>query len=208
MATLVLRAGNSERPAIQNEAQRLTLARGQVVRIDDVLSLFPDISPPAASFYLWVGVESDQAIVTSRTFTASPGGAAGTLGQGIQAVELSDLPPAGTSHVVPLSPDNDRVRSNIGVVNADETETGFVLRIRSETGEILGELSFDLPAASWSQFNGVFASLGLTPVDRAYAEVMTTAAGGHAGTALFAVYSSLVDNSTGDASTVLAKRLQ
>ncbi len=197
-ATFVFRAGNVDRPAAEAGAYSVNVNRGQVVRIDDVLSHFPDVAPPAALFYSWDGVEPEDAVVTSRTSTAVPGGAAGSLGQGIQGINLQDLPAAGTSHVVPLSPNNDRIRSNLGVVNADASPADFVARIRSENGVVQGELQFTLPAGSWRQFNGVFGSFGLAAVDGAYAEVVSTSANGQPGTPLFAIYSSLVDNNSGD----------
>ncbi len=198
-ATLVLRAGNTGRPADEVEAHSVSVARGQVVRIDDVLSLFPEVSPPAALFYSWLGVEPDQGVITSRTFTAAPGSAPGTLGQGIVGINLLDLPQAGTSHVVPLSPDTDLVRSNLGIVNADTSEAAFVVRIHSEDGSVVAQREYTLPAGSWRQINGVFASFGMAPVDRAFAEVVSTPAGGQqSGTPLFAIYASLVDNSSGD----------
>jgi len=203
-ATLTLRAGNETVPASQVEALEVTVPRGRVTRIDDVLASFPEITPPAALLYAWDGVDPERAVVTSRTFTAAPGGSAGTLGQGIPGISLGLLPTATTSQIVPLSPDESMVRSNLGVVNAGEEEAAVLVRLRSETGAVLAEERFALAAGAWRQLSRVFDEVGIPAAARAYAEVK--AEGSTA--ALLAAYSSLVDNATGDPTYLAAQWAQ
>jgi len=196
--TLTLYAGNQDQPAYADVSYQVSVPSGQVVRIDDILARFPAVDPPTALFYKWDGIDPGDGLVTTRTFTAAPGGAAGTLGQGIIGIDIDELPPPGASHVVPLTPDIDRYRANLGVVNAGSSEVDFVLRIRNRYGNIAHESFFSLAAGSWRQFNRVFNALGIGPVDRAYAEVSAVANAAGSATARFAVYTSLVDNDSGD----------
>jgi outer membrane protein assembly factor BamB len=194
-ATLLLRAGNEARPAAEVQAVSVTVPRGEVVRVDDVLARFPEVAPPAAVFYTWQGVEASDGVVTSRTFTAAAGGAAGTLGQGIPGVDLAALPGGSTSQVVPLSPDETRMRSNVGLVNAGSASADLLLRLHDESGTVLVEAPLTLPGGSWRQLSRVFDVLGVAPVAHAYVEVEPA---GGAGAPVFALYASLVDNGSGD----------
>lgn len=196
--TLTFYAGNQDQPASADASYTVGVPPGQVVRIDNILARFPEVSPPAALFYSWEGIDPGDGLVTTRTFTAAPGGAPGTLGQGIIGIDLDELPPPGESHVVPLTPDIERYRANLGVVNAGSSEADFVLRIRNQYGSIVHESSFSLAAGSWRQFNRVFNALGINPVERAYAEVAAVEKKDSSATARFAVYASLVDNDSGD----------
>ncbi len=203
-ATLTLRAGNEAVPASAVQPLEVTVPRGRVVRLDDVLASFPEVAPPAALLYAWDGVDPERAVVTSRTFTAASGGAAGTLGQGIPGVDLALLPTATTSQIVPLSPDEGLVRSNLGVVNAGNAEAAVLVRLRSESGSVLAESRFTLAAGAWRQLSRVFDAVGIPPAARAYAEVKAEGAT----SALLAVYASLVDNATGDPTYLAAQVAQ
>lgn len=196
--TLTFYAGNQGRPASADASYQVNVPAGQVLRIDDILARFPDVDPPAALFYTWDGIDPGDGLVTTRTFTRAPSGAPGTFGQGIIGIDISELPPPGESHVVPLTPDTERYRANLGVVNAGSSEADFVLRIHGEHGTTVHEYSFSLAAGSWRQFNRVFDALGIDPVERAYAEVAAVAGKGASATARFAIYASLVDNDSGD----------
>lgn len=196
--TLTLYAGNQGHPADPDRSFQIEVPSGQVVRIDDILARFPAVEPPAALFYKWDGLDPSDGLVTTRTFTAAPGGSAGTLGQGIIGIDIDELPPPGSSHVVPLTPDIERYRANLGVVNAGSGEVDFALRIRNRYGAIEHESFFSLSAGSWRQFNRIFSTLGIEPIDRAFAEVAPIANAGGSATARFAIYTSLVDNDSGD----------
>lgn len=197
-ATLTFYAGNQAQPASADASYQVVVPEGNVVRIDDILSHFPDVEPPAALFYAWEGIDPADGLVTSRTFTNAPDGALGTLGQGIIGIDLDELPPPGTSHIVPLSPDTERYRVNLGVVNAGSSTVDLVLRIHDPQGNVVHQHPFSLSAGSWYQFNRVFDALGIEPVERAYAEVAAVSKTGSSAAARFAIYASLVDNDTGD----------
>ena len=201
-ATLILRAGNEALPAGQVAPVEVAVPRGRVVRVDDVLARFPQVAPPAAVLYRWEGVEPDRAVVASRTFTSAPGGGAGTLGQGIPGIDLEALPAAAASQVVPLSVDESRVRSNLGVANAGDAATEVRVRVRSASGAVLGEMRCTLAAGAWRQLNRVLDLVGVTTAPGLYAEV---SAEGPAGARL-AVYASLVDNATGDPTYMAAQQ--
>jgi len=195
-ANLTLCAGNEELPAPDAGVLMVTVHRGQVVRLDDVLSTFGDLTPPAALFYAWEGIDAGDGAVTSRTYTVAADVAGGTLGQGIPGIDVGSLPAASVSQVVPLSPDESSIRSNVGVANAGTAAAEVLVRLRSEGGAVLGEYVFSLPAGGWRQLGRVFDVVGTTPQPRSYAEVLALDSGG--GQALLAVYASLVDNTSGD----------
>jgi outer membrane protein assembly factor BamB len=195
---LTLYAGNEERPASSDATFVVDVPAGQVVRLDDVLSHFPDVDPPAALFYTWEGIDPGDGLVATRTFTRAPGGQPGTLGQGIIGVDIDQLPPPGESHVVPLAPDTRRFRTNLGVVNVGSGDAALMLRLHDQGGAVIHTTEFNLSAGSWRQFNRVFSEVGIEPVEGGYAEVAPVAAGSGSGAARFVIYASLVDNATGD----------
>jgi outer membrane protein assembly factor BamB len=194
-ATLTLMAGNESQPADASHALTITVPGGEVVRIDDVLTRIGGISPPAALFYRWSGIAPEQGVVTSRTATAAPGGAPGTLGQGIVGVVLAELPVVGSAPIVPLADDAARFRSNLGVVNGAGRGAELMVVIHAADGQVLAEQELTLAPWSWRQVNSVLAGHGLTGERGTYVEVHAREAGS---AGRIAVYASLVDNASGD----------
>ncbi len=194
-AVLRLCAGNEAHPAAAAECQQVPVPRGKVVTLENALSGFP-LTPPAALYFSWDGIPAEQGVVFTRTFTAAPNGAAGTLGQGAHGQLLTSLPAAGTSQIVPLALDALKFRSNVGIANLG-TANNVTVRVRNTQGTVIGEKAYTLPAFAWRQLNDVFLELGIATFSYSFAELV--------GTAPFAAYASIVDNTSGDPTTMPAK---
>ncbi len=123
--------------------------------------------------------------VSARTYNQSD---EGTFGQGILPTRYME-----EGIFLFLREDAD-FRSNLALYNPTETQQDYSLRAYSDQAELLGENKVSIPAQSALQFNHVIRRFGLQQLAAGYLEV----SGG-----LFGGYLSFIDNSSGDASTVL-----
>ena len=185
-ATLTLCAATNDSPA--EECQTYSLPRGVVVTIPNAWSGF---STPPPGGLVWRVDGTDQVALFSRTYTTAPVGAAGTLGQGVPAQRVEELPHVGTSQYVPLAM-RDGFRSNVGFFNATSVPSVVKVRIKGSGGSIVAERDFSLPGYGWHQITDIFSTFGVEPHTGRYAEVIQMTG------EKLAVYGSLVDNTSGD----------
>jgi len=89
-------------------------------------------------------------------------------------------------------------RSNIGVVNSSTNTSNVSVQYLNRDGVILGTEVYALPPRGMEQISAPFAAYGGVHDGRVQISADYPVV----------VYASVVDNATGDASTVLSKRLR
>ena len=196
-AMLTLCATNNARPADVSECHEYALNRGQVLTLDNAWSGFQAV-PPGGFLWKVDGITPDQVAIFGRSWTPAPSGAPGTLGQGVPSLLIPSLPIVGTSQYVPAHL-RDGFRTNIGLFNATVQPSNVLVRIHTGGGNAVAEKTYSLPGLGWQQLNDVFAELGTPAIRNAYVEVVQLTGD------RLAVYSSVVDNTSGDPTTFMAK---
>ncbi len=145
-------------------------------------------------------------VVTSRTFNQLSGDdpclAGGTFGQRLDGAEPSAGLAAGQVAVLPHLREDDQFRTNLGFTNAGIAAATVRVTLRDAAGDRLAAYDVDLGPGRWRQDNRPFATRGGTG-DLAAGSVRLEVTAG----AGVLVYASLVDNLTGDASTVVPRVL-
>lgn len=141
-------------------------------------------------------IESDQLmVVVSRTFNQT---AEGTYGQFLPGVGTDDtVGPGVIGWLAQIRGDSD-FRTNLGVVNTGEETTTTRIQLHDADGAAVGSpLSLDVAPRSWRQINKVVQKAGLSVLDSGFATVEVVGAAG-----TIWAYASVVDNRTGDATTI------
>ncbi len=172
-----------------------SLDGGATVEWEDiVVSLFGFDS--AASTSGAVEVASDRSLLlTSRTYNQTDDG---TYGQFLPALTEAHALGAGTTGYLLQVKRNDDFRTNVGFANLLDEECDVQLQLLDDAGAELGSSStVTVPARGWVQSNDVFSALGAGEHDLGTAVVEVLTSGG----AVWA-YASVIDNRTGDATTI------
>ncbi len=142
-----------------------------------------------------VDVEADgPLVVTARTFNDSPDG---TFGQFLPGLAVSAaLSPGDEGYLSQLKSTED-FRTNIGFTNYGASECNVRVSLHDGRGVQVGQFHASVPAAGWSQVNRVFeaSGAGACPIGYAVVKVLT------GGCRVWA-YASIVDNGSGDPTTV------
>jgi hypothetical protein len=136
-------------------------------------------------------------VVTSRTYNA---GSEGTYGQGVPGVAADDALVAGGGVVRLIALSNtERYRTNIGITEmlGQAVRVGVTLRDRSGE-EVLGYREVQIPGFGQHQAN-LFEAMGLGGSNVFAATAVVQVVGGSGGVT---VYASMVDNRTGDGTTL------
>lgn len=174
-----------------------TLAPGETQRWKDILvSLFGfgATDTPKGSLRL----EADaRLLVTSRTYNKP---ASGSFGQSYPALTRYDgFDRTATGYIGQLVK-SGAFRSNLGVVNLGTADAAFTVTLHDRTGAQLGTtLGRTVGPGQYFQWDKVFDLAGVGDTSLAYAKVKTQTAG-----ASVWAYGSVVDNTTGDPTTVAA----
>jgi len=194
-------------PAAEPAAVTLTFHGDDGVDASRALSLSPgaqEVVPDAVAWLGgdgsgWVEVVADRAVVaSSRTFNASD---LGTYGQLIDAVAAAATASAGDRLWLPQLRQDQRFRTNLGLVNAGSGEARVRLRLYEAGGQQLVDRLVTLPNGSRVQLNQVFSSLaGRNDLEAGHASVEV-----ESGDRVLA-YASVIDNATNDPTTVPALR--
>jgi len=129
-------------------------------------------------------------MATSRTFAD---GAQGSYGQGIPGVAESEALAAGETGILPGLRQDDRFRTNIGLVNIGPDAATLRLTAHDADGAVLKTVSRLLDGGAWLQLNQPL------PEATAYAVVDSTTPG-----ARFFAYASVVDRATDDPTYIAA----
>ena len=179
-----------------------TLAAGHAVEWNDVLvSLFG--LENAASEKGTVGIRSGSPVhVTARTYNQT---AAGTFGQYLPALpspmsaaKAGAIGRPGDIGVIPGLKKTDGFRSNLGVQNLSQGSAEVEIKLFSSDGQQLGSTRTQtVQVDRYWQMNDVFQILGAGSAEIAYATAEVISPDG-----LAWFYGSVVDNATGDPTTV------
>jgi hypothetical protein len=179
--------------ASPDESIEFVLGPGASIRFKDVLAEVFNVGAGAnAVGALAVVSDTSDLLLMSRTFNVSD---EGTFGQSIVGIDEDDLIQAGERRRGLFLTENDGFRSNLGLLNGtDAPITVKWRRFRSNGSPIdIGETQ--LPPWGNTQLNRVFDDQA--PIEAAYVIVWTDTVGG-----AFAVYGSVLDESTSDPTTV------
>jgi len=141
-------------------------------------------------------VASDQPLsLASRTYNQT---LTGTLGSSYPPLIQTDGLTSGQMGVVSDLKKNAAFRTNLGVINLGAAECTVRATLFSASGAGLGvPITITLPGGLWQQVDDIFAATGVGAQDLAYATVEVVTPNGRSW-----AYGSLVDNGTGDPTTV------
>jgi hypothetical protein len=132
--------------------------------------------------------------VTSRTFNQS---ARGTFGQYLAGMTADQGLRTGESVVLPQLEQSQEYRCNLGLANMGRATATVELRLYDDGGSEVGIVSVSLAPGQLHQENRVYESVaGRKDIAGGYAAVRVTSGYG------VVAYGSVVDNGTGDATTI------
>jgi len=180
---------------------RLHLADGISSRIETVeagqLRLFADVVASLASSDASGSLEivsSGPVSVRSRTYNASP---TGTFGQSLDGVAPDSGLASGATAVLQQLSESSAFRTNIGVVNMGNTNGGASVTLFTSDGAEVGSYTLSIPAGRLVQDLAPYrARFGRTDIEAGFARVRVDS-----GSNLW-MYASVVDNATGDPTTI------
>ncbi len=178
-------------------AVQLTIPAGGTVEWADVLvSLFGQNQTGAVKGTLGFASMPDL-YVTARTYNQT---ASGTFGQYLPAVTAAEGFGNGTEGVIPQLKKNTSFRSNLGVLNLSPLDVVAEIRLFDSDGTMAGNVATrTVRANEYFQIDDVFSALGAGELDTAYGTVRVLTSGGR-----IWAYGSVVDNATGDPTTIPA----
>jgi len=184
-------ADNSE----PTPSETFFLGAGMGVRYENVLSEVFGAEPDAVGALAVSAADSSDLISMSRTYNIPTAKVAGTFGQALPGVPMSNMITPGTTKRIIFLNHNDDFRANVGCVNGVNQAVRVNIDLYDGAGEMLEARTMDLPPWSNKQFNGLFSAYA--PV-QGYADVYTATEG-----ASVYCYGSVLDNQTSDPTTVL-----
>jgi hypothetical protein len=162
---------------------------GWVIRLADVVA---DALGSDGTGALRLTPRQGLVMATSRTFATTSGG---SYGQGIPGVPASAALATGEVAVLPGLRQNDRFRTNLGLVNVGDVALEATVVAHAADGETLATLVTTVAAASRLQANQVL------PEGTVFATVSSPTPG-----ARLLAYASVVDRATDDPTYVAAVR--
>lgn len=190
------------------EHREQVLSPGQTVEWHDILvNLFGFGAEAVAKGTVRIGTDAP-VFITARTYNETP---SGTYGQQIPALPgatsvaalaspWTKLVASGEVGVIPHLKNNADFRSNIGVQNIGKNAVEVSLTLYGANGGQLGSaVTHTVGVGRYWQQNDVFAAAGAGDSDLAYGLVEIVSPDGSAW-----FYGSVVDNATGDPTTVPA----
>jgi hypothetical protein len=151
-------------------------------------------------------ITADQPLkITSRTYNQAPADAGcfpnGTQGQAFPVLTAGGGLATGESAYLPGLVQNADYRSNIGLVNTDDSPATVLVELFDGAGGKLAEYTVVLAHGQWAQENRPFEKkAGQTTLDRGYAKVTV-----QSGSGVYA-FASVIDNVTNDPTTVAMQR--
>lgn len=188
--TFLPSAGGARITAVEFIEPGATVVWGNI--LESVFGLSPGVSASGS-----LAIDSSVALVVSaRTFNLTAGG---SYGQYLPATTADSALAAGETGVLPQIKDNEDYRTNIGVIGLGDGSATVRIHVFDADGDQVGAAkSVTVGPGRWTQVNDVFSAIGAGEEhDIAYATVTATPAG-----ALVWAYASVVDNRSGDPTTV------
>jgi hypothetical protein len=184
--------GEDNTDPVKSEA--LTLAAGESVRIENVLTEIFELDPDEVGA-LAIAASSPYLIGMSRTYNIPAAKAAGTFGQALPAVPEGELIQSGETWRIIFMSENDDFRANVGCVNGNDTAIRILLDLYDASGTLLDTKRMNLGPWSNDQISRIFRNF--SPVN-GYVDVRSDTEG-----AEYACYGSVLDNVTSDPTTIL-----
>ncbi len=171
-----------------------TLEPGGSLRWENVLTELFGLGPDSVGA-LKLLASTGSVIGMSRTYNSPEGKAAGTFGQGLPAIRVTDMT-AGTEprRIIFLSEDDDS-RANVGCVNGASEPVRISIGVFDDEGSALETRAMSLGPYSNNQINRIFRSYA--PVN-GYVDVSADS-----DDAIYYCYGSMLDNLTSDPTTIL-----
>lgn len=173
-----------------------TLPAGATEEWTDVLVGVLGLDPVAEAKGILHLTATGALAVSCRTYNQET--ANRTYGQQLPALTEEDALASGEEGILPHLKKSSRFRTNLGVVNLGWVEATVEVRLFDAAGQQVGEAaSVRVAAGRWRQQNDVFGWVGAADQEIAYARLTVAPAD----TRVWA-YASLVDNATGDPTTI------
>ena len=171
----------------------LSLSNGQLRAWEDVLQDLFNIGGSAAGA---IRVDSNRPlVVTSRTFNLA---ASGTFGQFLPGIPASEALAPGHKGTLSQLTENAGFRTNVGFVNlTGQACSARVTFYGPGGGQVGSPATYQVPPYGWYQKSGTLSSQGAGVQDNAYAIVEAQGSGCRLWS-----YASVVDNSSGDPTTI------
>lgn len=172
----------------------LLIGDGELLLWENVASLLG--APDSAGA---VAITADgPLVVTARTFNDAD---AGTFGQFIPGLGPSASVGPGSPAVLPQIKRNDDFRTNVGFTNYSDVPCDVTVRLVDASGQQLGSsvMVSDIPPGGWKQQNRIFREAGVSECELGYAAISVETEG----CGVWA-YASVVDNGSGDPTTIPA----
>ncbi len=146
-------------------------------------------------------VSSQTLIITSRTYNQIAVGAicfpTGTLGQALMGGVRSGALRSGQTAWIPQLVENAAFRSNIGYTNTGTTSAALNVKLYNSNGNQVGSYDVTLLPGQWKQKSRPFSTVaGLSSMNGGSARISVNSGSG------IVVYGSVVDNVTGDPTTI------
>ncbi len=174
----------------------VTLGPGMSVRyanvLDEVFGLDSADSPFGA---IAISASGSDALSIARIFNQDEATQGGTFGQALPGVSAGDLVMEGETRRIIFMSEDDDFRANLGCQNGTDGNISIGYELYDDAGNSLGVGSMSLAAYSNKQINQIFSNN--SPVN-GYVDVWSDTAD-----AAFYCYGSVVDNVTGDPTTIL-----
>lgn len=165
---------------------------GQLLVFDDVVPDLFGIEGEAAGSIVMEG--DGPLVVTARTYNM---GDEGTVGQFFPGTPAGVGVTSGQRGIISQLSHNDQFRTNIGYMNVGEGVCQVVTSLWDSSGDPVGfPLQRRVEPGQWRQSNNIFDQQGAGTQDNAYAILVV-----NEGCVLWA-YGSVIDNVTGDPTTV------
>jgi predicted GH43/DUF377 family glycosyl hydrolase len=172
-------------------SEAFNLGAGMSVRYANVLSEVFGLEPNSLGALI-VRSSSPDLLAMSRTYNNPEGEDAGTFGQAIPAVPLSDFIQTGERRRILFASEHEDLRFNVGCQNGGESAAVVNLELFDHEGALLDQTIMILRALGNDQMNRLLQDY--MPVN-GYVDVY--------GSGSFYCYGSVLDNVTSDPTTVL-----
>jgi PKD repeat protein len=178
-----------------NVLRTATLANGAAHEWRDVLRTLFGVADDASAQGVVQVTASMPIGISARTYNQA---ATGTYGQSYPALRSSDALAAGRVGLIPQLRKSASFRTNIGAVNLGSATATVAVKLWNTTGSQVGTTkSITAAAGRWVQQGDIFTSAGAGTQEVAYATVEAQPSG-----AAVWAYASLVDEATGDPTTI------
>jgi Concanavalin A-like lectin/glucanases superfamily/FG-GAP-like repeat len=196
-ATITLKFLGHDQDGRSGTETTVSLASGKSVTYADVLkSIFA-----VDSGYGAIQLKTTASGVVATSQTSTPGPAGGTFGQSVPVLGSADFVTPETSRSILGIREDGSFRTNLILTNATESQLDVDVALIADSGTSLGTQRVSLPPLGMTQVSRVVRALGVT-ADTAGARIVlsTPTTGG-----LLAAYASVIDNTTNDPRTLLAR---